>query len=359
MHELVIVVSDLYLSPETSVPQLPEGVALPGLQQLMRFGNRSGVSGGWRSWLASWLADSGTGAAKPSRAGGAPASIAALAAPAGLARGREYQGLPRGPLVWIATPVHLMAGLSSVHLDPRGVLRLEADDLTTLATDFQRVFHDSGFVLEPLGTGDFLLFGPQMHLSEEAEPARFLGETVVQRGHGSAPALRRLSTEIEMWLHEHPVNDARTRRGQTPVTGLWLWGGGAAARTAAAAEDLSDPPSDIAFGRDAYLHGLWSSMGKKVYPLPQELADVFGYSHARRAVLVIEICPMLHSAPALTLLDALVQIDRRFLHPAVVALRSGKLERIVLLVNDRQLVMRRQDRFKLWRRAPVGLSGLK
>jgi hypothetical protein len=238
-------------------------------------------------------------------------------------------------------------------------LRLEADDLTTLATDFQRVFHDSGFVLEPLGTGDFLLFGPEMHLSEEAEPARFLGESVVQRGHGSAPALRRLSTEIEMWLHEHPVNDARRRRGQTPVTGLWLWGGGAAAaRNAAVAEELSDPPSDIAFGQDAYLHGLWSSIGKKVFPLPQELADVFGYSQARRAVLVIEICPMLHSAPTLTLLDALVQIDRRFIQPAVMALRLAKLERLVLLVNDRRLVMRRLDRFKLWRRVPVGLSGL-
>ena len=210
-------------------------------------------------------------------------------------------------------------------------------------------------MLEPLETGDFLLFGPQMHLSEEAEPARFLGESVAQRARSGDPALRRLSTEIEMWLHEHPVNDARRRRGQTPVTGLWLWGGGS---TPSPDLELPTSTSDIAFGRDAYLQGLWSSMGKKVFPLPQVLGEVLSYSHARRAVLVIEICPMLHSAPTSTLLDALVQIDQRFIHPAVAALRSAKLERLVLLVNDRQLVLRPLDRFKLWRRVPLGLSGL-
>ncbi len=37
--------------------------------------------------------------------------------------------------------------------------------------------------------------------------------------------LRRLGAEIEMWLHEHPLNQQRrTGRGQLPVTTLWFWG---------------------------------------------------------------------------------------------------------------------------------------
>jgi hypothetical protein len=228
-----------------------------------------------------------------------------------------------------------------------------------LVEEFQRVFHDSGFALEPLGSGDFLLFGPQMRVGEGTEPARFLGENVAEarKGSSSDPALRRLSAEIEMWLHEHPVSEARRRRGQAPVTGLWFWGGGPvpdAAKPAATSVGLSD----IAFGSDAYLHGLWASVGGTVLPLPQQLTDVFGYPHAQRAVLLIEIGSMLHSVPTWTFIDALAQIDRAFVSPAVGAVRSGKLERLVFLANDWQLTLGPRDHLKLWRRTPTGLAGL-
>jgi hypothetical protein len=286
--------------------------------------------------------------------------------------------------VWLATPVHLVAGLTSLHLDRRSILRLSADDLAELARQFQRVFHDSGFVLEPLDSGDFLLFGPRMPVAQTLEPARAMGNSIADAqpvGAGD-PALRRLGAEIEMWLHEHPVNNARARRGEAPVTGLWLWGGGpspaprghgtghpgesAAANTGqpGGIPQLSDThpanaaSSDIAFGSDAYLAGLWASIGKKVFPLPQQLTDVFRYPQARRAALVIEIAPMLHSNPRWTFFDAVAQIDRAFIAPAVEALGVAKLERLVIVANDHQLILRARDRFKLWRRIPPGLSGL-
>jgi hypothetical protein len=264
---------------------------------------------------------------------------------------------------------------------------LNAEDLSALAKEFRRVFHDSGFVLEPLETGDFLLFGPQLSSAHQIEPARFLGENVAQMQSSGArdPQLRRLSAEIEMWLHEHPVNDARRQRGEPPVTGLWLWGDGdttwgrdrasggpnwrdpgargsdsssSGRGSSSSSASGSSASTDIAFGRDAYLQGLRASSGEKVLPLPQQLADVLSYSHARRAVLVIEIGSMLHATPTWTFFDALEQIDRAFIHPAVQALRSAKLERFVLLANDHALTVSAHDRFKVWRRTPHGLSGL-
>jgi hypothetical protein len=286
-------------------------------------------------------------------------------------------------MVWMATPVHLVAGLTSLHLDRRSILRLPADDLTALAAEFRRVFHDSGFVLEPLDSGGFLLFGPRMPVAQTLEPARVMGNSIAdaQPVGASDPALRRLGAEIEMWLHEHPVNDARRRRGEGPVTGLWLWGGGpspvtrqrvadhpreAAAANTGPSSDTPQPSdthaaaaiSDIAFGRDAWLEGLWASIGKKVFPLPQQLTDIFGYPGVRRAAVVIEIGPMLHSNPRWTFFDAVAQIDRTFIGPAVEALGAAKIERLVILANDHQLTVRARDRFKLWRRIPPGLTGL-
>jgi hypothetical protein len=198
-----------------------------------------------------------------------------------------------------------------------------------------------------------------MPLAETLEPARSMGASLAdaQRANAADPALRRLGGEIEMWLHDHSVNDARARRGEPPVTALWLWGAGPLGD--AAAEAGSVPPlSDIAFGRDAYLQGLWAARGAKVFPLPQQLADVFGYPQARRGVLVVEIGLMLHSHPSWTFFDAVAQIDRSFVAPAVDALHSGQCERLVILANDYQLTLRARDRLKFWRRTPSGLSGL-
>ncbi|MGK2951850.1 MAG: hypothetical protein ACSLEZ_05630 [Thiobacillus sp.] len=41
-----------------------------------------------------------------------------------------------------------------------------------------------------------------------------------------ASRFRSLLNELQMLLHDHPVNQAREMRGQLPVNSLWLWGGG-------------------------------------------------------------------------------------------------------------------------------------
>jgi len=170
----------------------------------------------------------------------------------------------------------------------------------------------------------------------------------------SSIALRRLGAEIEMWLHDHPINDTRRRRGELPVTSLWLWGAG----NIPARGDVGAADGALAFGRDSYLQGLWAMRGAKVAPLPQQLADVFGYPHAQRAVLVIEIGLMLQTNPKWSFFEAVADIDRLFIAPAVEALNRGQYDRLVVLANDYELTLRARDRLKFWRRAPSGLSGL-
>jgi hypothetical protein len=253
-----------------------------------------------------------------------------------------------------------VTGLTSLHLDRRSILRLPADESTALAAEFQRVFHDSGFLLQPLDSGDFLLCGPQLPLAETPEPARSMGASVAhaQRAGAADPALRRLGAELEMWLHGHAVNDSRRRRGELPVTGLWLWGGGPMPEPHKARDSVLAGSSDIAFGRDAYLQGLWATRGEKVFPLPEQLADLFSYSQARRAALVTEIAPMLHSNPTWTLFEAGAQLDRSWIAPAVELLNQGRFAQLTILANDRQLTVRARARLKLWRRNRPGLSGL-
>jgi hypothetical protein len=335
VHELVIVIADLYL-PEEGSPAAP---ALPGLERIARFGRRGVLSAGWRPWLARRVG-------AEALAEEAPACIAA--------RCRDMRGA--GGAVWLATPVHCVAGLASVHLDHRGLLKLSMATLAALAADFHAHFAESGFTLEPLVSGGFLLAGPSLSDAQAMEPARSVGQDIAA-GLPRAPALRRLGAEIEIWLHEHPVNRLRAESGELPVTSLWIWGGGTLPPTSTAPAGQAAMACDRAYGRDPYLDGLWCARGLRVRPAPARLEDLSD-SFARRSVIVEELAQLLAGEPSASVGDALAALDERWLAPAVRLLERGGLRTLVLTANDRCLSLGPHDWLKRWRRACPGLAGL-
>ena len=355
MREIVIVIADLYLEPElparpaarTAEPVAPEAAQVlsespgAGIEHLTRFGDKRPLGEGWRAWVARWLG-------LPQYARTAPASIAAAA----------LADAPAGRVVWLATPLHLIAGLASVHFDRRSLLRLPLTDLEALAAGFGETFRGSGLELHPLESGELLLAGAAQAMpATTTEPARLLLEPLAEAlpaGEG-APALRRLTAEIEMWLYGHPLNDERARRGAPPVSTLWLWGGGAQAVKCPAA---SQQIGAAAFAADAYVRGLWRVAGGETAAMPVDWAAVLEEPRVQRALGVVEVAELLHAHPAWRLADALAEIDRRWLSPSLAALHRGGLDRLVLVANDRCLTLRAVDRWRLWRRRHAGLEGL-
>src|SRR5580658_6952521 len=147
MSEVAIILSDLYLesSGRGGVADRQAGVpkdALPALARVARYAGTSPLPGGWRAWLAAWLGRGDVAAACTLT----PAVVAAAALPA---------GMPPGPIgsVWLATPLHLIAGLTSVHLDYRGLLKLDDAALDVLCRDFAAAFAERGFGLRRLSGG--------------------------------------------------------------------------------------------------------------------------------------------------------------------------------------------------------------
>jgi hypothetical protein len=463
VRELVIVISDLYLAEDPSgrSPGLVQGQlespsgapgkgVFPGIEHIARFGARTALEDGWRSWLARWLgrgdlanvapaviaavgavpaaavdeAESSAdvvpvcAGADPAAAGvasaiasaqpaaGAVSAIASAqpaadAASAIISANSAATELPSDVTFWLATPVHLITGLTSLHLDRRSILRLPTADLQSFAHDFNRTFGESGLHLTPLAAGDFLMQGPATLTAATTEPARALVadlEASLPRGT-EAKALKRLGAELEMWLHAHPLNETRRRRGELPVSTLWLWGGTSAlaARTPILAVGGSEPagqtpvltgstltpaadapvatstqrptPSSAsssthathatrAFGNDPYLAGLWRLQGDQTHALPDQLTDLLSDPHSQRTVLATEVTSLLQLNPRWTVLEALAEIDRRFVSPAIKALGEGAIDSVMLIANDTQWRVRRRDRLKLWRRPRPGIAAL-
>jgi hypothetical protein len=348
VHQLVIVIPDLYL-PRELRGAFGDGTTfddIQGIESVARFGTRTSLAHGWRAWLLGHIGRADLESI-------APACIAAAAldpAPSASAANPLLPPVTR----WIATAVHLHAGLTRVHLDQRGLLRLTPAEQTILASDFAGTFGSSSHTLAPLPSGEFLLSTPGLPPLATEEPARAArGELdqLMPTGPAATP-LRRLLAEIEMWLHALPLNEARSSRGEPSITALWPWG--AAGRIV---RPQPRAPSELpaAFGRDAWLQGLWQLNGAVCRTPPEHLEEVLA-SEARAAVLAVEVGGQLRGDAA-TVADALRRVDERFVSPALRALRQRALGDVTVIVNDTHARIERRSLRKLWRRTLRGLEG--
>ena len=343
MSELVIIASDLYFSAAAvrSVMLTPQ---LPGLERLARLATRRELPSDWRAWLAASLP-------RPSLAQIGPATVAASSELA-------LESRPASS-VWLAEPLHLAASLRSVHLSHQGRLDLDRDAQERLSAGFASAFAASGCELAALRAGRFALLSPQPgHEVTTTDPARLLGtsiEDALPRG-AQARAVRSLGSEIEMWLHEHPLNIERSRAGKPTVSALWLWGGGPAPCTLGSSEAFAAeirPAPTVLIGDDPYVAGLSKLNGVRWQPLP----PAFPQLSAARTVIIAEVFARAGASRG-TPLDALEAFDRQWVTPGLAAVARGQLAKLTLIANDRSLSFEPRHRLRFWRAPRPALEAL-
>jgi hypothetical protein len=282
MRHVALVLADSRLA-QSAANASAEAARLPALEYwLARAAALPLQSGDWRHWLAE-------------NAAVGPQDL--------------LQDGVSGDRYWLATPVHWVAGLDTVRLHPEGLVSLTAQEQQQLAADFALVFAGSGWQLLATGRRELLICGAALEAMTD-DPANWLGRSPrdgMPRGPGAA-VLRNFGAEIEMWLHDHPLNRARTATGQLPVNALWLWGGGQMA-----------PVPDR-----------WSAMA------------IGAAAHGSRLIVL----PVGNNAG----LD-LAQIERDWLQPALAAWRSGQVASLTLLAFGGQYSLRPAARWRFWRRA--------
>jgi hypothetical protein len=242
-----------------------------------------------------------------------PLAAAALHASAGVAT---------GTWVCVATPVHLVAGMSSVTLPDDGILELNEGEAETLAADFNQVFGDAGVRLAVGRAATLLCVFDQALEVATRDPEDVRGGDVFacQPTGRNAARLRQLMSEMEMWLFEHEVNRARASRALSSITGLWLWGGGTM---------LALMPT---------VHG-WTAGSDPLFTAFRVEEDF--PSEAGAGVVVCADQPGS---------SGWSDLERRWLEPAMAALRLGRLDRIELSAGDRRFSVRKGINWRFWRR---------
>ena len=224
--------------------------------------------------------------------------------------------------VCVATPVHLTAGMSRVTLAGDGVLTLTPSEAQALAADFNQVFAGAESRLVVARAAVLLCVLPPSQDIATHEPACVAGHDVFafQPSGPDAPRLRRLMSEMEMWLFDHAVNRERAAAARPTVTGLWLWGGGSTSDAPPAVRGWTagQDPLFAAFGDEPELPGGTES-----------------------GVVVCSAPPGSSDWP---------EVERRWLAPAAAALDAGRIERLELSAAGHRVSVAGGPNFRFWRR---------
>ena len=129
-----------------------------------------------------------------------------------------------GDNCWVhADPVSLRADRNSLLLADAALLNIRPDEARTIAETLNAHYGDE---LElRVATPD--RWYARLHTPPKGEttPLSSVAGRAIEPGRG-AMGWHALMNEMQMLLHDHPVNEAREARGEAAINGVWLWGAG-------------------------------------------------------------------------------------------------------------------------------------
>lgn len=248
-----------------------------------------------------------------------------------------------GATCWMhADPVHLALQRDHFTLTHPAPLRLNDEERETLLFDINRHFVEDGLHFCQSETGDWYLRMDETPQLQTAMLGEALGHDVREFQPQGADAARwkRIQNELQMLLHEHPVNHAREARGLPAVNSLWLWGQGRLTPY------TGNSPFTAVVAEDPFVRGLAAHTGVTRYPLAalDPLTALDGDA---------TLDAML-GADALIVMDAHDAACAARVTAMRDALRHRRLRRLKLsiVLRDRLLVteLGPLDAWKLWRR---------
>ncbi|MEO8808697.1 MAG: phosphoglycerate mutase [Rhodanobacter sp.] len=131
---------------------------------------------------------------------------------------------------WLsADPAWVQPDMTGARLVACGRLQLDLTEAQALAAPLQPVFADADMELLVSSPDRWhVRLPPDVALPDFVDPEQAMGEDLSQHLPAGAQGRkwRVLINEIQVLLHQHPLNTQRRARGVPPVNSLWFWGGG-------------------------------------------------------------------------------------------------------------------------------------
>jgi len=256
----------------------------------------------------------------------------------------EADGGVAGEAYWLrADPVHLRVMRDRIVLADSDTLELTQPEADALTAAIGQHF---GAGLSPIACHPkrwYLRLDAAPRLTTHARSVAVGCDIDPLLPHGDdAMQFRTWLNEVQMLLHDHPVNLARAARGALPINALWLWGGGCL--------PVAPTSTALLYARNADAHALGAFCAMRVLPLPEQM-DISQLETAG-VMLLDDLTHAGQYGDAYGWREALRGLERDWFAPLQDALRRSGPGGLILNdpVNGKTLRLHASDAWKFWRR---------
>lgn len=233
------------------------------------------------------------------------------------------EGIAPGTERWFhADPVHLLAGMHSLTLFDSRHFRIEPDESAALLATLNRHFAGEIEFLAPHPMRWYARF--RKAPTVDSPPLDAIAGKAIAADLIAGPdarELQRITMEIQMLLHDHPVNEAREERNEASLNSLWFTGGGSYRKPEASFDQV--------MADDFQARALAAAAGIRLVPLTANLGQ-------------------LPDGHTLVILDRSRhgQHDEAWFAPALRSLQRGDLEQVRLTLTASPPTHRVVDRWR-------------
>jgi hypothetical protein len=265
------------------------------------------------------------------------------------------QGREPADAYWLrADPVHLRVARDRLMLADSSQLDITPEESAGLVAALNAHFAAEGL--------EFIASAPRYwHLRLASPPrlgTRLLGEVAGRDVRAFSPTgedalhWRRIVNDIQMLLHDHPLNDEREARGVPAVNSVWLWGGGVK-------PSVPGRPFTAVWSDDPLALALAATAGHHCAALPPN-ASLWLQSPVRPArqgehalIVCNDVIRAARYGDLAEWQNRLEALDRLWLAPLLAALYARQLTALILVIPTSEACWRFElhpgDRFRFWR----------
>jgi len=227
----------------------------------------------------------------------------------------EQHGLLR------ADPVHLRADQSTLRLFEAHSFELSREEADALVASINEFNRDRDWeLLAPVPQRWYLRL-PELPALSTTSPYQVAGRNIdpYLPSGPDAGHWRAIMNELQMLLHDHPVNRARLQRGQPAINSVWFWGGGMPQTVA------GTTPAAV-FGSAALVSGLARHAGITQHALPGHAGSVLDQSFDGGVLVMLDALqwPACYNEVE-HWLETLEVLEDAWFRPLLDALVSGRL----------------------------------
>ncbi|MCH6584510.1 MAG: phosphoglycerate mutase [Proteobacteria bacterium] len=264
---------------------------------------------------------------------------------------------------WLrADPVHLQVEHNQVVLADSRIFRISPEEARQFVDVINKHFAENDLHPSSYGSGAerrgmvFLpLCSDRWYLCVAKTPVihtHVLSEVIIKNINDFLPfgaenmLWRGIFNEIQMLLHEHPLNQAREERGEPAVNSVWFWGGGVMPK-------LISSPYIHVWSNDVFPRALALACGTDYAELPASVGTwQQSIASGRHLVFLNSLHGKSQYGDAHGWRESLKEMEENWFSPLLAALKKGKIDQIVVTTTNkgraRSFSVTKSNLWKFW-----------